>query len=126
LQIRLKVFQIRRGEHMKGQMPHVWAHTSNYRDMPQIGMKPAVNGPAIIEGVNHKTRSLRIELSPNTTVSKSKPRIDHKIMDNLFQTLHLLVRTTTRTSEPVHQCQVVTKNESSNMTVISLLHHIIQ
>jgi hypothetical protein len=72
-------------------------------------MKSAANGLAITAGVNHKVHSLRIQLSLSTAASKSKLLIDHKIMKNLFQTLHRRVRTTARTSETAHQYQVVTK-----------------
>jgi hypothetical protein len=72
-------------------------------------MKPAVNGLAIIGNVNHKMRSLRIELSPSTAASKSKPLIDHKVMDNLFQALHRRMRISAKILETAHQCQVVTK-----------------
>jgi hypothetical protein len=65
-----------------------------------------VNGLAIIGNLNHKMRSLRIELSPSTAASKSKPLIDNKVMDHLFQTLHHRVRTSARALETAHQCQV--------------------
>jgi hypothetical protein len=56
--------------------------------MLQISMKPAVNGLAIIWGVNHKMHCLRIKLSPGTEASKSEQPIDHQVMGNLFQTSH--------------------------------------